>query len=209
MAPSKASETLEKIKLLVFYILVRYNIEMEVQHIITEDFVSIEESQRVARNLLEKYETEITAQAFQDINGWNRPFETKLYQNAIDHYLRDIPTEIQAQYWAHGVTRGQVLDRLTATLNVLSNSGIKGDVGRLGGMYGGFMTQCDFLFLLEKDNPFPSGKPQKPDETGLFKINIGVLVINTKFYPLVDELRSMFPNRKIIKANELPEYLYR
>lgn len=68
------------------------------------------------------------------------------------------------------------------------------------------MTQCNFLVILTKDNPFPGGKPQKPDETGLFKINIGMLVVNTKFYPLVEELRNMFPNRTIIKANEIPEH---
>lgn len=171
-----------------------------------QEFVPFEESEKLAQELLEKYDAEITAQANQDVNGWNPSFSMEMYQNAIDHYLRDIPVETLEHYWAHGITRGRDLEWVTAALNILSNGGIRGDVGKLSGMYSGFMTQCNFLVVLEKDNPFPGGKPQRPDETGLFKINVGALVVNTKFYPLVDELRSMFPNRNIIKANEIPEY---
>ena len=171
-----------------------------------ENFVSVEESKKLAQELLTKYDSEIMLQAHKDINGWNMPFAVEMYQNAIGHYLEEIPEETLGHYWAHGISRGRDLEWLAGALNVLANGGIKGDVGKLNGMFQGFMTQSSFLVILEKDNPFPNGKPEKPDETGLFKVNVGALIVNTKFYPLVDELKSMFPDRIIIKANEIPEY---
>ena len=172
-----------------------------------EDFISIEESRIIAQGLLAKYDSKIIAQVGQDVNGWHQPFEVEMYQNAMEHYLRDVPKEILENYYGHGITRGRDLEWLTAALNILSNVGIRGDVSKLAGS--GFIDAYSdgaFLAVLEKDNPFPGGKPQKPDETGLFRINLGALIVNTKFYPLVDELRKMFPGRKIIKANEIPEY---
>lgn len=38
------------------------------------------------------------------------------------------------------------------------------------------------------------------------KVSIGVVVINGGYYPLAEDLKNMFPQRKIIKASELPEY---
>lgn len=175
-----------------------------------ESFVSIEESRKIAQELLVKYDSEITAQAFQDINGWDRfdgnGFEATLYQNAIDHYLREIPKETLEHYYGHGITRGRDLEWLTAALNILANESVRGDTSKLAGS--GFIdayTDGSFLAILEKDNPYPGGKPQRPNEIGL-KINLGALVVNTKFYPLVDALKSMFPNKTIIKANEIPQY---
>jgi hypothetical protein len=179
----------------------------EQSHLESKKFVSTEESKKIAQELLSKYESEISAQAYKDINGWNQSFVTEQYQNAIEYYMREIPKETLEHYYGHGITRGRDLEWLTAALNVLSNEGVRGDVSKLVGS--GFIdayTHGSFLVILKKDDAFPGGKPQKPDETGLFKINLGALIVNTKFYPLIDEMRRMFPKRTIIKANEIPHY---
>ena len=39
-----------------------------------------------------------------------------------------------------------------------------------------------------------------------WEADIGAIVVNTKYYPLVEEFKEMFPDVNIIKANELSEY---
>jgi hypothetical protein len=170
--------------------------------------IPVEESRKAAHGLLEKYNSQILSQQLKDVNGWGNRIESDFYQNAIRHYLKEQPEEVLKQYWGHGVKRGEEEDRLTVLLNILSNSAIKGDCGQLVSSYISAYDDGDFLLILDKDRPFP---PRLQDGTmarnqiGL-KVNIGVLVVNTRFYPLVEELKKIFPNRKIIKANELPEY---
>lgn len=172
-----------------------------------DPFVSFEDSQRDAQELLAKYESAIHSQINQDVNGWNPRFPTEMYQNAIEHYLDEVPPEILENYHGHGITRGRELEWLTAAINILANRGVRGDVSRLaGGRYIDAYREGSFLVVLEKDNPFPGGKPQKPDQAGLLRVNLGALIVNTQFYPMVDELRTMFPNRTIIKASEIPQY---
>lgn len=170
--------------------------------------VSVEDSRNQAAVLLEKYQQEILSQSGQDVNGWHERFVTESYQNAIRHYLREVPKEILQQFWGHGITRGRDEDRLTAALNILSNSVVKGDCSQLASSYISAYDDGDFLLILDKENPFPprlSDGTRNRNQLGL-KVNFGTLVVNTKFYPLVEDLKKFFPHRDIIKASELPDF---
>lgn len=167
--------------------------------------VSVENSRNTAVQLLGKYGQQIFSQIGKDINGWNEKFVAEAYQNAIRHYLNTIPIKILRQYWGHGITRGSDEDRLASALNILSNSTVRGDCGQLASSYISAYDDGDFLLILDKEQPFPprlpDGKPNR-NQLGL-KVNLGVLVVNTKFYPLVEELKSIYPGKKIVKAREL------
>ena len=40
-----------------------------------------------------------------------------------------------------------------------------------------------------------------------WKANIGAIVVDVHYYPLVGEIQKMFPNVNIIKANQLEDYI--
>ena len=120
-------------------------------------------------------------------------------ERAIDDNLQRVSIEVLQQYWGHGITRGNEETQLAALIDILTNNRIQGYTGKLGGNGGGYnaYTHGSFLVVLDKGTSI---------EKISGKVSIGVVVLNEKYYPLISDLRNMFPNRKIIKASELSEY---
>ncbi len=173
-----------------------------------QKLVYYKESLGFAEKLLERYGEKIKENLSKDVDGWDETYTD--YQRSIDHFLEQIPDDILNRYQAHGITRKDEIDRLAAVLNILANSSIKGWSGRLGGETGGYgaYKNADYLVISKLDKPL-SIKNEKGEtrfnEIG-WEADIGAFVVDTKYYPLVEELKAMFPTTNIIKANELPKY---
>ncbi len=184
--------------------------------------ISQENCRREAQELLNKHQAEIISNIGQEVDGV-KPFGEP-YPNLLEENLRSIPPEILSRYWSHGITRRDDLDQLTAGISILHNSFIKGDTARLANS-GHIDAYPDGSFLLvsKKDKSlipgetFEDRKAQRvilgersdgsPDAA--IKVEIGALIVNTKFYPLVEDLRLKFPGIEILYARQVAEYFSR
>jgi len=88
----------------------------------------------------------------------------------------------------------------------LENSTIKGDQGPIGGGQLGAYTNVDFLIVSHVDVDLFGGQDFVKNEIG-FVSNIGAYVIGSRFYPIIDELKFMYPDRNIIRADSIFEYV--
>ncbi|TSA46205.1 hypothetical protein D4R51_00485 [bacterium] len=180
--------------------------------------VSYEESLKLAKDLLTRYQEKIRENMDKDVDGWGEFYTS--FQKSIGHFLEQIPEDILRHYDAHGITRNDTIDQLAACLSILSNKSIRGEVGILG--VSGYesqgignpikrfaFTKGDFLVVSKFDKPLPIQDEKegslKNNETG-WEADIGAFVVDVHYYPLVDELKDRFPDVNIIKANELPLY---
>ena len=180
----------------------------------TEKLVSIEESKGLAKQLLTLYESQIRNYLQKDVDGLGKLYTD--YQDSTSHFLKMISEDIREHYQGHGITRGSELDRLTALLNIMANQAIKGEHGPLVGgdsaVIRAFQKEIEFLVISKKDKPLhkeqgKNGRMQPIfNEMNQWQADIGTIIVNTKYYPLVSEFRKMFPNVSIIKASELTEY---
>jgi hypothetical protein len=126
----------------------------------------------------------------------------------IGRYLKRIPPDVLNKYWGHGITRGNELGQLAALINIATNHSIKGWAGRLTESGYGAWTDGSFLILSPRDQDIfvrKDGRPIMIDGERA-QANIGAIVVNSYFDLLTEELQAMFPDLKIIKANQLPDY---
>lgn len=169
-------------------------------------FIPYEECCERAKILFAKYKDEIRANLQVDMEGATALSD---YVNLIGHYLKKIPTEIQEHYYGHGITRNGVLDRLAAAIAILENNVIKGDFAALENSgYINAYKDSDFLVLSKKDQRLDvkdaEGKQVRWNKCWV--ANIGAFVVNSRFYPMVDELKQLYPDVNIIRPRELQKY---
>lgn len=123
--------------------------------------------------------------------------------------LGKIPDEIKRRFNGHGIKRGgkygTEADKLAAFINILENETIIGDSGPIGGGQLGAYTNVDFLILSPKDTPLLS-RDSKRNDIGL-EAHIGAFVVGNRYYPIVEELKKRYPNRNIIRADELGDFM--
>jgi hypothetical protein len=174
---------------------------------VEQNIASVESSEQLAKELLSRHESEIRANLQKDVDGWGNPYTD--YQDSTRHFLETIPEVIRQRYYGHGITRKGEADRLAAALNIMANKSIKGECGPLSGancpVIDAYQHRTEFLVISKIDNPLPL-KPSIFNKAGQWKADIGAVIVNVKYYPLVNELRELFPEINIIKANELQEY---
>jgi|GEM_PF-1338574 len=177
------------------------------------ELVPLAESLELAKSLLTKYESEMKGQYGKDIDGWSDGLVFTDYQKSIAHYIEETPHDILKRFSAHGVTRKSEIDRIAGALNILANKSIKGECGPLvgSGQLKAYISG-DFLVISKLDMPLPildarDGRQQSRMNGIGWLAEIGAFVVDTRYYPMIDELRRMFPDVNIIKANQLPEYL--
>jgi hypothetical protein len=189
-----------------------------------ENLVSYIESYKLAKELLEKYKDQLIEKEYEnedidDVIGSNQ---------SIKKFLEKIPDEIKAKYRGHGITKGNETDQLAAMINIAQNKCIVGAEGNLAftgrGISGAYkngyflvISKLDKHLLKRKlhlikgpSSMFEGNKIQQSDENGereASEADIGAIVVNLKFYPLVEELRKLFPDIKIIKANEIVDHI--
>jgi hypothetical protein len=185
------------------------NIKKDTENNQEKEIVPFQESLKLANELLARYDKEIRANMGKNIDGWSELIFTD-FQKSIKHFTQETPEEILTHFQGHGITKFSHPEQLAAALNIMANKAIKGYCGQLGGPSNlNAYTRGDFLVLSKYDKTLPV-----QDEKGEGKFNeigwmadIGAFVIDVKYYLIVEELKKMFPDINIIKANELPQYL--
>ena len=188
---------------------------------IIEKIVNHEDCRKEAEELYNKFKEQIELQINQPIDDIYQMGEP--YPKLIEHYLESVPKEIQSHYWAHGITKGRSLDQLASAISVLRNKAIVGDTARLRGS--GFQdawTHGNFVVISKKDMGLILGetpeerkkqiinlgkKRYSENDITAIRVDVGAIVVNAEFYPLVEELRKRFPEVKILYARELSDYL--
>jgi len=170
--------------------------------------VPLAESCEQARGLLAKYAKEIEhAKRFPSDEG------VLDHEDGIEFFLKKFPNAQLQEFRGHGVSKGSEMEILGGFINILANQTIKGDIGRLQqGDRSTFIpayTRSPFLVVSHYGRELVDlhqNNHPKFNAVGL-KVDVGAHVINCGYYPLLDELRSMFPERTIMRANELPAYI--
>lgn len=186
--------------------------------------VPFEESLKLARQLLSRHEAgmrEMISEEYVPASDWPAVMFGK---SPISYFLRQFPEDIRARFEGHGIYKipGKYAGlkawefHLAAFLNILQNGAVKGDSARIAksGFYDA-ITSGDFLLISHADQSLPryqedSGRGRGPltNKVGWI-VDVGAYVVGTQFYPMIDDLKEMFPSANIIRANELPEYIKR
>ncbi len=161
--------------------------------------VPYEQSLALATELYKKYHDELMEASFENFGNSN-----------IDKFLDLIPKEIQKEFIGHGITRGAGLGNLASFINILDNSTIKGSSAPLAGGYGSY-TQGRIFILSHFKKPLFLRKLETEreyimNEIGLVS-DIGAYVISCAYYPILDELKKLYPDKNIIRADEIPKYI--
>jgi hypothetical protein len=178
-----------------------------------------EQCRQIAEEIYGRYEKELLEHQEEPVDGDKGWYANN--RGVIENHLARFSPEVLHEYWGHGVTRGNKLDRLTAAVSILSDGAMKGDSAPLAASgYVNAYTDGDFLAISRQGKQLMEyGEDRRPifislgenEYTGreikAVKINPGALVVNAYFYPIVEELRSRFPQANILYANELPEYI--
>jgi len=169
--------------------------------------VPYEESAKLAGSLVSKYYDQMHPEQ----DKVQIPYRERAFQHPID-FLKQVPEEVLNQYMAHG-NKHEFSDvgPLADTLNILSNSKIKGGYwaplsGRKGGQ-GDIAFITEIMVILDKNNPVP----EKNDRVMLngswyYSVNLQAAIFGERFYPLLPEIQAIFPKVKILRADQIPEY---
>lgn len=179
----------------------RLSINKEVKNL-----VSYEKSFALAQRLYEQYHDELV---LADNENFGR-------RDTIDT-IRQIPDEVKERFYGHGITRSgknrTEFDKLAAFINILDNESIIGDYGSLKGGQHGVFSNADFLILSHCDTPLGTAQSDTGDGKGLVKneigwiANIGAFVVSNKYVPILEALKKIYPDKKIITTKEIPEYI--
>lgn len=125
-------------------------------------------------------------------------------KSGISLYLKDVPEEVQKRFVGHGITRQDATGNLAALISIIQDNVLKGDSAPLRGspQQDAFST-ADFFIISHLDKQLISVRTPNGQAT----VDVGAYIIDTKFYPLVEKLKGLFPNANIIRANELADYI--
>jgi hypothetical protein len=169
---------------------------------------SYEHSLEVAREIWKGYKEQIRVATITNPD----PEVSRFKENeAIRHFLRKVPEDIQQRFTAHGITKREPVEQLAALLNVCINKAMKGMYGPLRSEpYSAYTHGLALIVSKPGKSLGIKDANQKQIWNEVIKgiqIDIGAVVLNSSFYPLYDELKKRFPEVNIIKANQLPGYL--
>jgi hypothetical protein len=181
-----------------------------------QEVISLAKIRQKAEALLEKHKGQSLV-----TEGHKEDFPSEPYvgvQQAINHFLGEIPPETINRYSGHGITKGTIEDRLTALMTIAEKKLIAGweahfsyDRGQPSAYTEGsalVVSKIDSTLMKKVD-----GKPviHQMDDGGrkirAHEVEIGTIILNSEFYPLIDELKVMYPDETIIKANEASAYI--
>lgn len=185
--------------------------------ILESKVVPFEQSLNLATELYAQYEPAIRANLQKEVGGIKDRYRD--YPNLIRHFLKKVPDEVAEQFMGHGITKasGDIkLGQLAAVLNIMANRAIKGDWGKVRkSEYIDAYDSGPFLILSKKGKNLGLRRVMDDDgynhgwernEIGSL-VDIGAVVVNAKFYPMIEKLKELFPDMNIIKASELPDYM--
>jgi len=163
----------------------------------------------------EKHYKHLALKLFEDNKDkiLNRPTS-----ESIEDVLKEFDSEALNKFWGHGATRGDINERIAAAISLLDNKVMIGSCAPLAGSgYNNAYIDGDFFVISHKDHKLV-GRDVKEKQyvklkettgkirTGI-KIHPGVFVCNNRFDALVEPLRKLFPDEKILHAGELANYI--
>lgn len=169
-----------------------------------KNVISYKESLKQAKALLEKYDERILNEEY---DAWD---EDGIDGNqAIGKFIRALSPEILCEYTGHGVTRNSEMEQLAAALNISENKCIRGWQGLLAkSEFINAYTHGNFLIISKYKHSLCKLVDKKPImHSAGWEAEIGAIIVNSHFYPLIPELREMFPDVKIIKANQFENHV--
>ena len=153
------------------------------------------EAVKTARQLYETYKQELTAASMEEFG-----------KSDIPTNLKTVSEDILSAYWAHGVTRGTDEQNLASLIAMLESGKLKGDEGALG-KQDSFMRAWSTAHVLIVSLPEEHLIVRGSNVGGLADMKAGAYVLSHTYNPVIDELRKMFPDKNILRADELPSYL--
>lgn len=135
------------------------------------------------------------------------------WQNGMQYFMSQIKPEVLERFFGHGITRGNEINKVAALFAILNDGVIKGDSGLLAnsGHVNAFVAP--FMILSHVDKPLMDREYYKTHQSELqsiqytgWKAKIGAIVIDIKYYPLIEELKKRKPEYNIIRSEDLPAY---
>ena len=132
--------------------------------------------------------------------------------SATEYFFRKFPDAILERFVGHGMFRKEQKERLASLINVLQNRFIQGDCARLqnSGYYDA-VYDADFVIISYLDKhllAYSDSENRLVERNDIgWLADIGACVVDAKFYPIVEDLRRMFPDINIIKANEIENFI--
>lgn len=168
--------------------------------------IPFEESLRVATDLLARYpETgKMGAPPENELSDEERGL-LDFGKNGISHFLKPIPHSLQERFKGHGIYGKDDQGNLAVLINILQNKAIKGWASPLKNSGWQDTKMADFLVLSHIDKPLKD-EGESRNAIG-FVAKPGAYVLDVKFYPVIDELRRMFPDANIIHASDVGDYM--
>lgn len=177
--------------------------------------IQYEQSLELARNLLRKYRDEIRAMLIVDNMPEPDREAGKWGKSTTEYFIRKFPEKTLERFEGHGVRRGNVERKLASFINIIQNGAIKGECAKLenSGYYDADIGS-DLLVISHIDTPLPVYPTTGTEDERRWPLkndigwiaNPGAFVVGMILYPIVDELKLMFPNVNIIRANEVGDY---
>lgn len=139
------------------------------------------------------------------------------FNEAIYRFLKEVPDEITTRFWAHGVTREAGIGNLAAVMSIIETNQVAGYSGIIGGGQYGAWDNGDALIVSKIDQPLfkedSEGETIRHEIIGndgqitdVCEADIGAVILNDRLYPLADELKTMYPDVKIIRADEMKSF---
>ena len=135
------------------------------------------------------------------------------WQNGMYHFMSLIKPEVLERFFGHGITRGNEIDRVAALHSIINNSMIKGDAGLLAnsGHVNAFIAPIMIISYVDQplmSKNFYEANPQEIQRIPYigWKANIGAIVLDVKYYPLINEFKKIAPKYNFIKSEDLPAY---
>ena len=170
--------------------------------ILPEDVTQIEAN---ALNFFQRHSAELTM----DHNG-----------TAIEDALGQIPHEILEHYYGHGITRRTLQDQLIAIFVIAETHLLAGDTAPMTNQYiAPYSSGSAFVLSKKNKKLVMDGDSEHTYSRDLisssgekrfaFGVDIGTIVLNEILYPVADELKALYPETLIIRADELPALLER
>jgi len=180
-----------------------------------KQLIPYEQSTELAKRLLEKYHDELRGMLTIDNMPEQDREAARWGKSTTEYFIRKFPEETLERFTGHGVRRGDDERKLASFINILQNHSIIGECAKLenSGYYDADIGS-DLLIISHIDQPLPvypetgtTDEKRWPikNEIG-WVANPGAFVVGMQFYPIIEELRSMFPTENIIRANEVEKY---
>lgn len=170
-----------------------------------------EKLRKIAERLFDEHEEEILAAG----PSYGMNTHTK-----IEEVLRQFSPEVLKKYWGHGVTKGDLKKQLAAALSIIENRVMQGSTAPIvESGYANAYTNGSFFIISRKDgSSIIKGMKERMPERVKFKdafgneamglrIDPGAFVFNNVFDSAVEQVKEMYPEAKILYAEELADYI--